>query len=175
MSQGIRFLDGPNKNPSIEISNKLYTIPLALPEPYITNLVNSRLIKDAAATLTADESGALCLFDAAAGFTYTLPAAVKGLWFEFLVTVTATSVVHRIACATGDFLLGAIHQSPDGTDDVITRSADGTADLAWEGDGSTTGGIIGDWVKVTAISGTQWVIEGFNTATGTEATPFKTS
>lgn len=175
MAQGMRFTGGANVNPTIEMDDVTYVIPLATPGAYVTNKCNSRVVKTAAATLTADESGALCIFNAAAGFTYTLPAAVTGLWFEFLVTVTATSSVHRIACATGDFLLGAILQSPDSTDAVARRAADGTADLAWEGNGTTTGGYIGDWVRVTAISGTQWVIQGLNTATGTEATPIKTT
>jgi hypothetical protein len=134
-----------------------------------------RPVKQAAATLTAEDSGALCLFNAAAGFTYTLPPAETGLHFRFIVTTTVTSSVARIACASGDFLLGTILQSTDGTYTTAGRSADGSADLAWEGNGTTTGGIKGDWVEVTAISGTQWAISGFNAATGSEATPIKTS
>lgn len=176
MSQGIRFTGGPNDNPTVEMNGVTYAVPLANPKAFPgSNVVNGRQVIDAAKTLTADDCGALCLFNLAAGFTYTLPAAEKGLWFEFLVTVTATSAVHRVACATGDFLLGAILQSPDGTDDVITVAANGTTHLAWEGSGTDTGGIIGDNFKVTAISGSQWVIQGINTATGSEATPFKTS
>lgn len=176
MSQGIRFTGGPNDNPTVEMSGKTYVVPLANPAAFSgSNVVNGRQIFDAATTLTADDCGALCLFDAAAGFTYTLPAAEKGLWFEFLVTVTATSLAHVVATASGDFFLGAIHQSPDGTDDVITVAADGATHLKWEGDGTTQGGIIGDWLKVTAISATQWVVQGFNTATGSEASPWQTS
>jgi len=128
-----------------------------------------------AATLTPAQSGGVFAFNAAAGFLYTLPAAVAGLTYTFIVTTTATSSVHRVACASGDFLLGTILQGSDGTFVATARSANGTTHLAWEGDGSTTGGIIGDWFTVAAISGTQWLIWGFNTATGTEATPFKTS
>jgi hypothetical protein len=50
----------------------------------------------AARTLTANDNGALCLFDLAAGFTYTLPTPAPGLWFEFQVTVTVTSVAAKI-------------------------------------------------------------------------------
>jgi hypothetical protein len=135
----------------------------------------SRPVKTAAATLTAADSGALCIFNAAAGFTYTLPAAAAGLWFEFVVQTTVTSAVDRIACASGDFLLGTILQASDGTFVQVARTANGTTHLAWEGNGSTTGGIIGDWMIVTAISDSQWDIHGVNSATGTEATPFKTS
>lgn len=134
-----------------------------------------RDVKTGAATLTAADSGALCLFNNAAGFTYTLPPAEVGLWFDFLVTVTVTSSVARVACAAGDFLLGTINQGTDGTYTQAQRAADGAADLAWEGNGSTTGGIKGDWLHVVAISGTQWAVYGYSNATGTEATPFKTT
>lgn len=135
----------------------------------------ARTVKTGAATLTALESGALCIFNAAAGFLYTLPPAAAGLWYEFVVQTTATSLVHRVACASGDFLLGTILQGSDGTYVTVARTADGATHLAWEGNGSTTGGIIGDHFWVTAISASQWEIYGYNSATGAEATPFKTS
>lgn len=134
-----------------------------------------RVVKTGAATLTAADSGALCLFNAAAGFTYTLPAARAGLTFDFLVTTTVTSSVARIACASGDFLLGTIIQGTDGTYTQAAQSANGTTHLAWEGNGGTTGGYVGDTISVTAISDSQWAVSGYNRATGTEATPFKTS
>ena len=134
-----------------------------------------RKVLTGAKTLTADDNGATCLFNLAAGFTYTLPAAQPGLFFRFAVTTTATSLVHRIACTSGDFMLGTILQIIDTTFAPTARTANGTTHLAWEGDGSTTGGIIGDMLEFYAISDTQWAVTGINTATGSEATPFKTT
>lgn len=135
----------------------------------------SRVVKTGAATLTSADSGALCIFNAAAGFLYTLPAAAAGLWFEFVVQTTATSLVHRVACAAADFMLGTILQGQPSTFTQTARTADGSTHLAWEGNGSTKGGIIGDHFWVVAISATQWEVFGTNTATGTTATPFVTS
>jgi hypothetical protein len=134
-----------------------------------------RTVKTAAATLTEADSGALCLFNAAAGFTYTLPAAQAGLWFEFQVTVTVTSVAAKIMCASGDFLLGHFIQSTDGTYTTAAHAANGTDIVSWNGNGGSTGGLIGDLVRVVAISDSQWAISGFGRATGSEATPFATS
>lgn len=134
-----------------------------------------RTVKTGAATLTAAESGAHCIFNNATGFLYTLPAAQAGLEFTFSVQTTVTSGNARVACASGDFLLGTIIQVIDTTFAPTARDADGSTHLAWEGNGTTTGGIKGDWFRVVAISGTQWAVYGFNTATGSEATPFKTS
>ena len=46
--------------------------------------------------LKPEESGSLCLFDAADGVIYKLPAPVVGLQFDFLVTVAGTSNAYSI-------------------------------------------------------------------------------
>jgi hypothetical protein len=139
------------------------------------SLAAPRKVYTTATVLTAADSGALCIFSTAAGQIYTLPPAAAGLWFDFNVAVTATSLVHRVVCTTGDFLLGTFTQSTDGTYTSALRAADGATHLAWEGNGSTKGGIVGDWLRVTAISATQWNVYGMGSATGAEATPFVTS
>lgn len=137
-----------------------------------------RPVKQAATTLSRDDSGALCLWTTAAGYLYTLPpidAVDVGTWFEFAVHTTITSSAAKVITSSGDFLVGNFIQSTDGTYTSASRAADGTTIVAWSGNGSTTGGLIGDWFKVTAINSTQWHIFGMGMATGSEATPFATS
>ena len=175
MSQGIRFAKGPNYPPQIEMGGRTYAVKVIAASAQGDNVGDSCGVFHGATTLTEADSGALCVFDTAAGFTYTLPAAAKGLRFRFIVTTTITSGVARVACATGDFFLGTINQGTDGTYTQAQRSADGANDLAWEGNGSTTGGIKGDWFEVVALDSTNWYVWGYNNATGSEATPFKTT
>lgn len=135
-----------------------------------------RVVKTGAATLTAAESGALCLFNNATGFTYTLPTPSAGLWFDFLFTVTVTSGTAKVITAAGThFLVGSFLQIPDTAAQIVARAADGTTIRAFNANGTTTGGYAGDRLRVTAISATQWAVEGLGLATGTEATPFATS
>lgn len=130
----------------------------------------------AAATLTEAQSGALLSFNLAAGYTITLPAnASIGTWFDVSVDTTVTSVVARLACPTGEFFVGTILQGQPTTFTQTARTANGSTHLAWEGNGSTTGGIIGDNMQVIKDSATTWRIRGTNSATGSTATPFKTS
>lgn len=137
---------------------------------------NVRKVFHAATTLTAADSGALCVWDTAAGFLYTLPAAAEGLWFDFVVAVTITSSAAKVICAAGDFILGSFLQIPDTAAQAVYHAANGTTHVAWSGNGTTTGGYSGDSFRLTAISGTQWVIHnGIGLATGSEATPFATS
>lgn len=134
-----------------------------------------RRVLTGARTLTADDNGAICLFNTAAGYTITLPAASPGLYFDFAVTTTITSVGAKVICASGDFLLGTIWQIIDTSYAPTARAANGSTHVSWNGDGTTTGGYAGDTIRVMAISDTQWHISGFNVATGSEATPFSTS
>lgn len=138
-------------------------------------LAYKRIVKTGAATLTAAESGALCLFNAAAGFTYTLPATAVGLWYDFLVTVTITSVGAKVITPASSFIVGSFLQIPDAAGQIVAQAANGTSHRSWNGNGTTTGGYAGDRFRLTAISATVWAIEGIGLATGTEATPFATS
>jgi hypothetical protein len=126
--------------------------------------------------LTAIESGALCVFDNTAGSVFTLPAAAVGLYYDFVVAVASSSNSSRVACTTGDFIVGSV--MAHATDDTGLSSAfaaNGTTHLAIQLDSDATGRLAGSKFRLTAISGTQWVIEGDLLATGTVATPFETS
>lgn len=140
-------------------------------------IAGRRVIKNAAATLTASDSGALCVWSTAAGYTFTLPTAAAGLWFEFVVAVTITSSAAKVITASAsEFILGSFLQIPDTEEQIVARNADGTTIRAWSGNGTTTGGYAGDSFILSAISATQWVVsQGAGLATGTEATPWATS
>lgn len=128
-------------------------------------------------TLLAEESGALCLFDRAAGNVYTLPAPVEGMQFEFLATVAVTSNAYKVITNAGTvFLIGAIMGgSLTVADSGDVFQANGTTHVAISMAGSTTGGLVGTRFKVTCISATQWVIDGTYVGSGTLADPFAIS
>lgn len=137
------------------------------------------IIGDAVATrqLLPVESGALCLMDRAAGVVYTLPTPVIGMQFEFATTVSRTSNAHKIITAsiTTQFLLGEIFMYTTATASGAGFAADGTTIAALSSNGTTSGGLIGDRYRVTAISATQWLIDGVCVGSGTIITPFATS
>lgn len=126
-------------------------------------------------TLLPEESGALCLFDAAAGNIYTLPAPVVGMWFEFQTTTAVTSNAQKVITnAATVFLLGSV-LSGELAAAMDVFQANGSTHVAISSNGSTTGGLVGSNYKVTCISSTQWVIEGTIVGSGTLADPFATS
>jgi hypothetical protein len=143
---------------------------------FIPVIGNRRFFSGAAKVLTAEESGSVCAFSTAAGYLYTLPAPQVGLFFEFHVNVTATSLAHKVlAVGTSVFMTGWFTQSTDGTFVTATHAANGTTHVAWSTNGSTTGGIVGDRFFCLCTSATNWQVWGSGSATGAEATPFATS
>lgn len=128
-------------------------------------------------TLLPSESGALCLFDRAAGNVYTLPTPVVGMQFEFSASVAVTSNAYKVITNSDSvFIVGSVMAgSLTVADSGDVFQADGTTIVAISSNGSTTGGLIGGSYKLTAISTTQWLIEGDVVGSGTLATPFATS
>jgi hypothetical protein len=130
----------------------------------------------AATQLTAQQSGALVLMDAAAGFTITLPPVpIPGMFFEFLQTVTQTSGTQKIMAGTGIFLLGEVLTYSTATASPAGFAFDGSTHIAYTSNGTTTGGIIGTRIKVEALSATVWAITGVVVGSGTLATPASTT
>lgn len=134
-----------------------------------------QIIGDAVATriLLPKESGAVVLLDIASG-TWTLPTPVIGMNFEFRTTVTATAQKIVTSAAT-EFLLGSVQVYTIATASAGGFAANGTTIRSWTSNGTTQGGLAGDRFSVTAISATQWLIEGLLVGSGTIATGFATS
>jgi len=124
--------------------------------------------------LKAVESGSLCLFDNAAGQIYTLPAPVKGMSFDFLVTVAGTSNAYSIDTdAATTFIGGGVAAvsttvAEGGDSFVATISSTVSCDL----DSDVTGRLVGTSLRVVALSSTTWGISGVIHGVGTLATPF---
>ena len=129
-----------------------------------------------AATLSvtqAAHAGRTVTLDRAAGITVTLPAATgTGSVYTFVVItdVTSNSTIIKVADNT-DVMTGTAYVLSDASDNVIgfrTAADSDTITL----DGSTTGGLRGDIIKLTDIAANLFSVEVLTAATGTEATPF---
>ena len=147
------------------------------------HLKTVKLNGGATVTLTAADSGATCVFDAAGASKFVLPAPELGMYFTFISAITATSD-HVIQAATDDhgFLGGMIYTQLTSTAadqcDSFSAATDGNNDFITL-NGSTTGGVAGSIIHCAAILGTSaaktWVVSGNQIATGAMATPFADS
>lgn len=127
----------------------------------------------ASRTITSSDAGTVITVNAAAGLTLTLPAS-SGSGYVYRVfiqtTVTSNNVIIQVANST-DVMQGNLVMAQDAGDTAViweTVAASDTITL----NGSTKGGIRGDFFEITdAVSGT-YIITGLCSGTGTEVTPF---
>lgn len=126
----------------------------------------------ATANLTQAQSGAVVLFDRAAGIIYTLPAPVLGLYYDFITTVSiTTNNATVISNAATVFLLGqVVNAVAAGTSTIFF--ADGTSTVKIQSNGTTSGGLIGSSYRLTCVSSTVWEVSGIVKGSGTIVTPF---
>lgn len=130
----------------------------------------------AATTLTQQQSGALVLMDAAAGYTITLPVPIAGMFFDFVQTVSQTSGTQKVITnAATVFILGEVLTFTTATASPAGFAFDGTSHIAITTNDTTTGGLIGTKFRLTALSATVWLIEGVFVGSGTIATPASTT
>lgn len=126
--------------------------------------------------LTEAQSGRVVLVDDAAGLDFTLPAvaaAQVGTHYKFIVTVTITSNNFRVTAQSGDLLKGGILMMDFDTANTGSYfTPDGSDDLIFTCNGSTTGGKKGTCVEFIAISATEWWVHGLVFGDGSLATPF---
>ncbi len=128
-------------------------------------------------TLTAAQSGALCVFDTAAASTFVLPTPSVGMHFTFVSAITAVAD-HVIQAPTNDagFLGGVLIMNTTADQcNAFSAATDGNNDFITM-DGTTTGGIAGSLVHVYCISSTNgakaWLAQGTLIGSGNTTTPF---
>lgn len=103
----------------------------------------------------------------------------QGTSYTFFLAATATgSNFVKIITAAGNFLLGQIITGVDAAvsaGSTVMYAADGTAARSVNFNGTTTGGIKGTFVTITAVTATTFMVYGKGIGSGTLATPFANS
>lgn len=123
--------------------------------------------------LTAAQAQAVILGDALTGQRFTLPAPVPGLEYEFVQTATITSGNLQIDTDAGTtFLVGMVNSCIDNTATDKPFAANGTTHTHIICNGTTTGGIKGQYLKLICVDATHWLVTGTLAASGAIATPF---
>jgi len=125
----------------------------------------------AATTLDKDvHGGTVVNVNNATGFAITLPASNgDGTVFTLFYMATISSGNGTIVCAGSDVINGGVAISTDiGGVTMLAAAATATITL----NGSTTGGVVGTWVRLRDATSGVWMLEGFLCSTGSEATPF---
>lgn len=138
--------------------------------------VSGRISNNTASTLTITElahDGKIVTLNRAAGVAVTLPASTgSGATYKFFIgtTVTSNSTTIKVANSS-DTMVGFAHVLQDGGSAALHFEAGSTDDTITL-NGTTTGGIKGDFITITDIAVNLYYVHVTLSATGTEATPF---
>lgn len=128
-------------------------------------------------TITAAETGTLFLLNKADGVVLTLPAAVVGRYYEFIVNTSVTSNAYKWSTATQgtEFFNGSFVSLQDAAVASTLFTGDGSTHDNISMNGTTTGGLIGTRFRLICTVANLWTIVGDVRGSGTEVTPFATS
>lgn len=140
------------------------------------------IIADGAAlVLTPADSGGIIVMDKTDGSLSTLPeltAGTIGMEFEFEWPVSYASGEQKIITgAAADLIVGTIRMFDTDTltDPLSVVSFNGTDHIACLINAVTDGGLLGSYLKFTAISATQWLISGILHHSGNVSSPVSTT
>ena len=129
--------------------------------------------------LLPEQSGALIISNSLTGAIYTLPTPVRGMWFEFWTQLAPTSELVKVITKTiaDEFILGAVTATHATLNDSGTAypSVTGDSFVSYKQNGTTTGGVPGDQLILTAISTTRWIASGWCVQSGSTGEPWSTS
>lgn len=125
----------------------------------------------AATTLSRNRhAGAVVNVNNTTGFAITLPAATgTGDVYTLYYIATIGSGSGTVVAAGSDKIIGGVAISTD-IAGITMLAASSTTTITLSG--STTGGLIGTWIRLTDAASAKWMLEGFLCSTGSEATPF---
>jgi hypothetical protein len=137
---------------------------------------DNRVANATASTLTVTQDlhdGKVITLNRAAGIAVTLPAPTgSGAVYRFFVGTTVTSNTTTIKVPhSSDTMRGNAIVAQDAGDTVVVFEAGATADTITL-NGTTTGGLVGDWIELVDVATDLFSVKAVLAATSTEATPF---
>jgi hypothetical protein len=125
------------------------------------------------ALTAASHAGKVVNVSSAAPIAITLPASAgTGDVYTLNVRVVATATGHTIKVANAtDVMSGIVLGMTTSSDNVIGYKTTATDDTVTV-NGTTKGGVVGDWFEFTDIKTGFWQVKAVTAPTGSTATPF---
>ena len=141
---------------------------------YVSSYANVSSITSATKSVESTDSGTVYTLNRAAGIVVTLPTAVAGINYTFIVGTTFTGAGQITADNASDLLSGFAYifdpaTATDNNTFIPDASDDDTIDLGSAAQGWLVGGII----RLVATSASVWHCEAYLHGDGSLATPFE--
>ena len=141
---------------------------------YLSAYANVSSITSATKSVESTDSGTVYTLNRAAGIVVTLPTAVAGLHYTFIVGTTFTGAGQITADNASDLLSGfATIFDPATATDNNTFIPDASDDVTIDLGAATQGWLVGGVIRLVATSAAIWHCEAFLHGDGSLATPFE--
>jgi len=141
---------------------------------YVSAYSNVSSITSATKSVESTDSGTVFTLNRAAGIVVTLPTAVAGLHYTFIVGTTFTGAGQITADNASDLLSGfATIFDPATATDNNTFIPDASDDVTIDLGAATQGWLVGGVIRLVATSAAIWHCEAFLHGDGSLATPFE--
>ena len=141
---------------------------------YVSAYANVSSITDATKSVESTDSGTVYTLNRAAGIVVTLPTAVAGLNYTFIVGTTFTGAGQITADNASDLLSGfAYIFDPATATDNNTFIPDASDDVTIDLGSAAQGWLVGGIIRLVATSAAIWHCEAYLHGDGTIATPFE--
>lgn len=145
----------------------------------VIDAINRSVVNVTSSTLTVTSAykGKVMVANRAAGVVFTLPAATAatvGDSYTFLIGTTITSNNFSVvSVGSSDLFYGSVEMYDTDTAMALAHYAPNfSSNYQLTSNGSTTGGVAGQWVTFTCLGLDAWFVEGVCYGTGSVATPF---
>ena len=125
----------------------------------------------ALALTSVAHAGRIVTANHATGFAITLPEATAtgDVYTVFYGTTVGSGSATIVAPSSDTSFIGGVGISTDiGGVTILANTGDDTVTM----NGSTTGGLLGTWLRFTDVASGVFMLEGFLCATGSEGDPF---
>jgi len=141
---------------------------------YVSSYANVSSITSATKSVESTDSGTIFTLNRAAGIVVTLPTAVAGYNYTFIVGTTFTGAGQINTDNASDLFSGfAQIFDPATATDVNTFIPDGSDDDTIDLGAATQGWLVGGVIRLVATSASVWHCEAFLHGDGSLATPFE--
>ena len=141
---------------------------------YVSSYANVSSITSATKSVESTDSGTVYTLNRAAGIVVTLPTAVAGINYTFIVGTTFTGAGQITADNASDLLSGfAYIFDPATATDNNTFIPDASDDVTIDLGSAAQGWLVGGVIRLVATSAAIWHCEAFLHGDGSLATPFE--
>ena len=141
---------------------------------YVSSYANVSSITSATHNVESTDSGTVYTFNRAAGIVVTLPTAVAGLNYTFIVGTTFTGAGQITADNASDLLSGFAYLfDPATATDNNTFIPDASDDVTIDLGSAAQGWLVGGIIRLVATTAAVWHCEAFLHGDGSLATPFE--